>query len=621
MRIRSALHSFTTFAIVLAGGVSASGADRFATTVRPLFERYCFECHGGGVAKGELDLGRFTTETSTQGDAMLWKGIEKRIVDLEMPPQTKPQPTQAERRAVIEWIDRALASKADAPRKPADPGRIPPRRLSRSEWRNAVRDVFGVEEDLTRDFPRDGSGGAGFQNVADTLFVAPLQLERYLAAATAAAQRVTRERLLEPLGTDVSDLAEDRSAAARIVSTHAMRAYRRPVTNDELVELLATFDAARDGGADFVAALREPVRAMLVSPSFLFRVERDAPGQSYWQIRDLELASRLAAFLWSSVPDDRLVSLALENCLSDPSTLRAEATRMLDDPRAAALVDDFAAQWLGYNNLLSAADPDRQRYPTYTDSLRDAMIEEARLFFSAIVREDRSAFELVDSTFTYLNEELAAHYGIAGVKGTAMRRVILTTPRRGGILTLGSTLVTTSYPLRTSPVNRGKFVLDEVLGDPPPPPPAAVGFLPADEHQSDGLTPRQRLERHRADPNCASCHARMDPLGFALENYDCVGAWRDDLGGAKVDSLGQLPDGTAIDGVLGLKRFLATSRRWPFVKALTEKMLSYALSRALEPADDPAVDAITQQVMVRDARMRELILAIVESFPFRYRGA
>jgi hypothetical protein len=293
---------------------------------------------------------------------------------------------------------------------------------------------------------------------------------------------------------------------------------------------------------------------------------------------------------------------------------------MLDDPRAAALADDFASQWLGLENLLTSADPDRRRFPAYTDSLRDAMIDEARLFFSAIVREDRSIFELVDSTFTYLDEELANFYGISGVKGPEMRRVILTTPRRGGILTLGSTLTTTSYPLRTSPVNRGKFVLNEVLGDPPPPPPPVVPFLPADEHQADGLSPRQRLERHRKDPSCASCHARMDPLGFALENYDGVGAWRDEFAGAKVDAAGQLPDGTAIDGVLGLKRLITEDRPWRFGQTLAEKMLSYALSRALEPSDAEAVDSIVNRLMLRDARMRELILAIVESFPFRYRG-
>lgn len=600
---------FTFFLLAPAAGAT----DRFATDVRPIVERYCFECHDGASAKGEIDLERFASESAVRAEAGLWVEVERRIQRSEMPPLSHPQPSGAERVAVTEWIDHTLRGDAAT-----SPGRTPPRRISRSEWRNTVRDVFAIHEDFTRDFPQDGSGGAGFDNAADTLFASPLLLERWFEAAARVAETTAESVILEAAGPDCGF---DRAAAARAIANLGQLCYRRPLSSDELARLLDQRDRAAATGAGFVDSIRPAIRTMLVSPNFLYRIERDRPGVEEWVIDDLELATRLASFLWSSSPDQRLLDLAIAGELSDGAVLRAETERLLDDPRSLALADDFAAQWLGIRRLESAAEPDRGRFPAYTDSLRTAMIAEARLFFDAVVREGRPLLELVDSSFTFVNEELAAHYGIAGVRGEAMRRIILTNPQRGGVATMGASLTLTSYPLRTSPVNRGRFVLDELLGDPPPPPPPSVAFLPADENPGDGLSTRQRLERHRADPSCASCHARMDPLGFALEGYDAIGRVREALDGAAIDVSAQLADGRRFEGAVGLRHWLTKTRNEDFVRAFVERLLGFALARAIEPSDAAAVDAIVERARSGEASVREVVHAIVESRSFRWRAA
>lgn len=584
-----------------------------------MLAKYCFECHGEKETKGDLDLVAFATAASVSADAHVLAEIEARVRSAEMPPRSQPQPSELERKELLSWIDGTIRTASSS----LDPGSIPPRRLTRAEWRNAVRDVLGVTDDLTTDFPADGSGGAGFDNTADTLFVSPLLLERYLAAAQAAAQRCDRSALLAALAPE---FVLDRSGAAFVIASFGRRLFRRPLEGSELSGLLAEFDSARAAadrelaGDSFERGLRAALRTALVSPAFLYRIERDRPGVTDWEIDDYELAARLAAFLWSSNPDERLLDLARDGRLRSDEVLASETERLLDDPRSDALADDFALQWLHVRELLTAAEPDRNRFPAYTNALRSAMIGEARLLFRTVLREGRTLDELVSPGFTFLNEPLAKHYGIDGVVGDEMRRVVLTTPRRGGILRLGAVLTVTAYPLRTSPVNRGKFILDEVLGTPPPPPPANVGFLPADEHQDDKLTARQRLERHRADPKCAACHERMDPLGFALERYDAIGAWRDEFGGAPIDDRAVLSDGTDLDGISGLERYVLGEKRSEFVRAFSEKLLGYALARELRPNDRVFVDAIVARSAPDAFTVRSLIHAIVESVPFRRRG-
>jgi hypothetical protein len=390
------------------------------------------------------------------------------------------------------------------------------------------------------------------------------------------------------------------------------------VSDEEVVGLLTLFDQARAGGAGFEDAVRVALRGVLVSPHFLFRIEEDAGGGGASPVNDNELATRLSYFLWASMPDDELFALAEAGRLREPGVLRAQVERLLADPRSRAFAESFAGQWLGVRLLETSVKPDPRRFPEFEESLRDAMVEEPIAFFHAILRGAGRLDHFLDSDYTYLNEELAAHYGIEGVSGPAMRRVALSDRRRGGALGMGGILTLTSYPRRTSPVLRGKWVLDELLGEPPPPPPPNAGGLPADDRSRDGLTFRQRLEKHREKPECASCHARMDPIGFGLENFDPIGRWREEIRDEPIDASGELTSGASFRGPVELKAILVESRP-AFARTLSEKMLAYGLGRGLEYYDRPTVIDLTRKLIESDFRTPDWLVAIVESFPFQHR--
>jgi Protein of unknown function (DUF1592)/Protein of unknown function (DUF1588)/Protein of unknown function (DUF1585) len=363
------------------------------------------------------------------------------------------------------------------------------------------------------------------------------------------------------------------------------------------------------------------VRAMLVSPDFVFRIEHDpkalAPGTVY-RLNDFELASRLSFFLWSSIPDDHLLDLAEKNKLHEPDVLHAEVERMLMDPKAQALVDNFAGQWLYLRNL-AVAKPDPEIFADFDESLRDSFLEETDLFFQSILREDRPVTDLLDANYTYLNQRLAEHYGIPNIYGSEFRRVTLDTAERGGLLGQGSILTVTSYPNRTSVVQRGKWILETLLGTPPPPPPPGIPELKPESADGHPLTVRQQMEQHRSNSVCASCHLRMDPLGFAMENYDGVGKWRTRDAGGTIDPSGQLPDGTRFEGPAGLRQALLNGHRDEFISTMTEKMLTYALGRGVEYYDKPAVRSIAREAARDNYRISALITAIVSSTPFQMR--
>ena len=413
--------------------------------------------------------------------------------------------------------------------------------------------------------------------------------------------------------------ADEVPCARTILTTLAHHAFRRPVTDADIKPLLAFYDRGRAEG-DFDHGIEKALNSLLVSPDFIFRVERDpkdaAPGSVY-HISDYELASRLSFFLWSSIPDDQLLALAQQGKLKDQAVLQQQVRRMLDDPRSNSLVDNFAGQWLYLRNLeLQKPDPDV--FPEFNEDLRRAFRTETSLFFQNILREDHSVLELLDADYTFLNQRLAEHYGVPGVYGPQFRKVTLTDPNRGGLLGQGSVLTVTSYPNRTSVVQRGKWILETLLGTPPPPPPPDVPELKP-HGRSGNVTMREAMEEHRANPVCASCHSRMDPLGFALENYDGVGKWRDKDLGSVIDASGKLPDGTTFVGPAGLKKLLTTKRRDEFVGTATQKLLIYALGRGLEYYDLPAVRSISRQAAKDDYRMSALISAIVSSAPFQMR--
>ena len=440
----------------------------------------------------------------------------------------------------------------------------------------------------------------------------------------------SRERIFICRPNGGADHAAQAACAKKILSTLARRAFRRPVSDVDLESLIASYEEGRAEGG-FEPGIERAVEALLVSPEFLYRIERDAPNApgapnapnapnaTVYRITDLELASRISFFLWSSIPDDTLLDLAAAGKLRNPSVLDQQVRRMLADARAEALITNFVGQWLFLRNLPTVL-PDPRRESDFDEDLRQGFRRETEMFTSSILREDRSVLDLLTASHTFVNERLAKHYGIPHVRGTHFRRVERSDDRRRGLLGQGSVLAVTSFPNRTSPVVRGKWILENLLGSPIPPPPPDVPTLvekpnPADEEQSM----RDRIAQHRANPVCASCHATMDPLGLSLENFDMVGRWREvDEALIPIDASGALPDGTKFDGPSGLRAVILSDPD-RFVRTLTEKMLVYALGRGLEHYDMPAVRKIARDAAKQNYRASSLILGIVNSRPFLMR--
>lgn len=416
--------------------------------------------------------------------------------------------------------------------------------------------------------------------------------------------------------------SEEEACAEEIISNLAHRAYRRPMANEDIPLLMALYrEGAEQGG--FETGIRMALQKILVSPEFIFRMEFDPPdaepGGAY-RISDLELASRLSFFLWSSIPDDELLDLAENDRLSDPAVLEAQVQRMLADPKSEALIKNFSGQWLFLRNI-ARVQPDPVAFPNFDENLRYALQREMELLIDDMVRSDASVVDLLDADYTFVNQRLAEHYGIEGVYGPEFRRVTLNDERRRGLLGKASILTVTSYPNRTAPTIRGKWVLEQMLGTPPPPPPPNVPSL-VDDENTRVLTMRERMEEHRRNPSCAVCHRIMDPLGFALENFDGLGRWRDTLAGsnAPIDSSGTLPDGTVFNGPAGLRQVLV-GREEEFMETFTERLLTYALGRGVEEYDGPVIRQIVRASKDDDYRWSSVILEIVRSVPFQMRRA
>jgi hypothetical protein len=435
--------------------------------------------------------------------------------------------------------------------------------------------------------------------------------------ATGAGDTPSRRRVFvcQPAST-----AEERPCAEEILRTLAHRAYRRPVTDADLAEIMPFYEQGRAEGS-FETGIQFALERVLVSPQFLYRVEREPTGPEAAPVSDTELASRLSFFLWSSMPDDELLAAAESGSLRDPTALRAQVRRMLADPRSESMVTNFAAQWLFLRDV-ATKDPDIFLFPDHDPSLRVALEHETELFVDSVLRGGGSVLDLLTAKYTFVNERLAKHYRIPNVQGSHFRRVELGPDSpRNGLLGQGAILTVTSYAARTSPVLRGKYVLDNLLASPPPPPPPNVPSL-ATEDAADGapLTMREAMERHRADPVCAACHAKMDPIGFALEHFDAVGRWRDEDAAGPIESKSELADGTVLDGPDGV-RDLLTSRPELFVSALTEKLMMYALGRNVQYYDAPAVRAIVRSAAARNYEFSAIVEGIVASVPFQMRNA
>jgi hypothetical protein len=457
----------------------------------------------------------------------------------------------------------------------------------------------------------------GFARTTNELYYGDPAVDIVTIAGPYSAKQVTDTPSRKAIFTcrPATATSADEGCARTILSRLARRAYRRPVTEQDL-ETLLTFYRAGQADDGFETGIQRAVRRMLASPSFLFRVEREpanASAGTVYRLNDIDLASRLSFFLWSSIPDDELLNVAIEGTLSTPAGLEQQVKRMLADRKSDALIDNFISQWLTLNKLAGVV-PDVDAYPEFDENLRDAFRQETRLFVQAQLREDRSVGELLTANYTYVNERLARHYQIPNVYGSHFRRVTFTDGKRGGLLGQGSILTVTSYPNRTSPVLRGRWLLDNILGSPPPPPPPDVPSL-KEGSKDRPQSIREQMEAHRKNPACAVCHVRMDPLGFSLENFDALGKWRTAVDAVPVDASAALPDGTKFDGVTGLRQLMA-SHQEDFARTFAQKLLGYALGRSVESTDLPAIRQITRDAASGGYRWSSLIMGIARSTPF-----
>jgi mono/diheme cytochrome c family protein len=597
----------------------------YGTQVQPLLARYCYECHGDGRRKGGLALDKYASEAERLADRNTWQTVAHYVRNHEMPPGNKPQPTNPERDLILSWIE---ADVFECDCEHPDPGRVTIRRLNRVEYNNTLRDLLGIDFKPAEDFPADDVG-YGFDNIGDVLSLPPLLLEKYLRAAEqAVAKAIEGELNLTDFGNRVVPrwfssspaAGEEEVALIRTLQEFGRRAYRRPLDSSEKDRLERLGRETLAEGESYTNALKLGMTAVLASPSFLFRGEFQADPDNPQRVVRVDphaLASRLSYFLWSAPPDDALLTEADQGTLA--GNVGSVVRRMLKDPKAGALTENFAGQWLQLRKLADM-NPDPGVFGDFDEALREAMRRETELLFETLLREDRSILELLDAEFTFVNERLARHYGLAGVQGEAFRRVSLQPyPQRRGILTHASILTLTANPTRTSPVKRGKWVLENILGAPPPPPPPNVPDLEESAEARELASLRQRMEQHRLDPLCASCHARMDPIGFAFEHYDGIGAWREKDGPFPIDASGQLATGERFQDAAGFRQILLRHRREAVLRCFAEKLLTYALGRGLEYYDKCAVDQIVGDAREAGYRFTSWIEAVARSVPFQMR--
>jgi hypothetical protein len=583
-----------------------------------LFRRHCYSCHNEEETRGDVNLAMDTDPRLILKHHEKWEIASHLLESGDMPPaDAATRPTADERKLMLQFLEQTLTDlNCDSVN---DPGPPPLRRLNRTEYDNAISDLTGLNLRLAEDFPPDPSS-FGFDNIGPALTFSPVQIEQYHAAARKAVQAVIDVRQTSPelyarmFGSpDETDAAATREAIRRFTD----RAFRRPAAESFVERLMDIYRKSREADEDHQTAVQHVFAAVLMSPRFLIRVEenRESSNEPY-RIDDYELASRLSFFLWSLPPDDALLQLASEGRLSDPETLRSQTLRMLKDARSQALVKNFFGQWLGLRGVASH-QVDADVFPDYDAELGRLMLAETESLLAEIVEQDRPITDLIDADYAYLNERLAKHYALDSVRGPELRRVKLTDRRRGGVLTSAALLMLQSDPNRTNVPRRGNYIADRILGAAPPPPPPDV---PALETAADGkpVPLRELLEKHRASPACANCHARIDPLGFALENYDALGRWRTHDAGQPIDASGQLPDGAELDGPVALKDVLLESRE-AFIRSFAKNLLIYALGRGLEEVDECVIRDMVAAAKAEEDRFSAIVLALVNSRPFLYR--
>ncbi len=602
--------------------MAAAAGLPFQTHIAPMLKTYCFDCHNSAAATGDLDLETLLTQRPLVINRAHWENVTQQLGIRSMPPVEAEQPPEPVRRTLVAWLKNRIENFDYL--SVSQPGYEPARRLTHQEYNNTLRDLLGVDLRPADRFPADLTASSGFENSANSLFIQPITLERYLGAAEAVVQALRdgetsvdapAETFNGPSSALRRLLADDkpRQAVARLAS----RAFRRPCRQQELEELLGYFDRLTQQGLPPEDAFCETLQVILISPSLLIRSEDDGPqtGKPF-RISDYELASRLSYFLWASMPDEQLRQLASSGTLHQPQVLAAQVNRMLQDDKAETLGSVFAAQWLRFADL-DRNRPDPIDNPWATDSLIAAMKQESAMLFVSVLQENAPIERLLDADYTFVNQELAGHYRLPGVSGTHMRRVSLAGTNRRGVLGHGSILAVTSFPGRTSPVLRGNWVLTHLLGTPPPAPPPNVSQFDQRVAENESLSARQKLQLHRSHPNCAACHRQIDPLGFGLAQFDWYGRYRPSRHGRRVDARGRLPSGREFVGLPGLQQALLEERRDDLLEQLARKMFSYALGRQLEYYDEATLRQIIARVNADGRRIQTLVHAIVSSQTFQ----
>lgn len=603
----------------------------FDESIMPIIRGRCIECHRGAEADGEFDLTRYPSGKEVAENAGVWERVGKRVRLKEMPPEGSPQLNDKQKAVFHRWLD--SQPKEDPCLQIANEetqswyrGVVMSRRLTRTEYMNAIRDVTGFAVDPRFEIPSDGAGGEGFDTNGDSLFTSPIHVEQYLAVASDVIGRVLNDptsdkraalRITLPGVRDDGTEISVAHAARTTLRQFSRRAWRRPVVADEIDRLMQLFTVEQANGKSYTQSIGQPLKAVLLSPNFLFVVEPESAAGGLQRLTPHQLAMRLSLFLWSSIPDEQLLSRADAGQLDTPEQVISETRRMIADRKSRYLGENFGLQWISINNLLTSVRPDAEVYPEYSRQLAEDLREEAVLTIANVFRENRSLLELIDTPYVYANGRIAKHYGLLAADDTDWQMVDVGDSGRGGVLTLGATLMATSFPRRTSPVLRGRWLLDDILGSPvPPPPPNVPALEEAAADQSVSL--RERLELHRKKPECAACHSRMDPLGFGLENFDGLGRWRNSEDGFAIDAGGKLPSGESFTGPNELKR-VVLKRSDDFEEHFVKKLLGFALGRELNKFDRCVIDDCLVALKENDHRAGAVIETIVVSYPFQFR--
>jgi hypothetical protein len=623
------------------GNVFSQEALTYEQDIRPLLSTKCFDCHNTGNPKGGVNLDNYKEQARVIEDGAFWLKVLAQIKTRAMPPKTEPPLTADHYQKLVDGINTILQSSLQE----KSPGHVVIRRLSHSEYQYTILDLVGISFDARSYFPSDGSGGGGFDNQGGALFFTPLKLERYYDAADIIIDSLLRDEskwsglvpdeykqnlwqrfrnwVMSVFSDSYAEINSPVVAAEKVIFPFATKAYRRFLKHDEEEKLISFFNTVYeqndsiDNPRRFNESVAQTFKSILISPNFLYRVEEEPESEGAYPLSNFEVATRLSYFLWSSMPDQELFNLAYLGQLEDTLVLEAQVSRMLADPKAKRFAENFSTQWLGITKLINNQPMvDKEKYPGFDMTIRKALYRETIEYFYHVLTKSRNMLDLISSNYTFLTKDLADFYGIEGPSSEDFEKTVLTDSARGGVLGMGSVLSATSFEMRTSPVIRGKWVLEQLLGISPPPPPPTVAELTEDESAHSEIGLRKILELHRSKPDCQSCHEKMDPLGLGLENFDPTGRWRTTYGKAQVDASGVMADGRTFEGPGQLKLLLLTEKA-KIARNLATKMLSYALGRSILFTDEPALQHLEETLLYNNFDPEPFIIELVKSYPFR----